>query len=1107
MDNRVELCCHTKMSKMKGINFAEEYINEAIKRGYKQLAITDINSTQSFFEVERYLKSFNDNKDFKIIYGSELRFKNSKDSEKIFTIYIYVKEQKGLKNLYELISKAYRHVVDGIPVIYKNDLIKYRDGLLYASIGRRSEVYKSIDNANINSIFNFYDFIGIEPNESNKFTNIKINELCNKLDKILIGTSECNFINKDDYESNDILNFYRINEITKVGHNSYFQNTNELVNNFNYIENAKEIVINNTNKIANMIDNIEIKKENKFYPKVENSKQIIREKCYDKAYELYGNNLPVDVKERLDLELNSIIENNFQNIYLISSELVKKSNELGYEVGHRGSVGNSFVAYLLGIVNYNPIEYNLPFEFFAGKNYDKEPDIDLNVAKEVRKEIISYLQKKFGKDKIILAGTINTLSEKTAGDIYDNFVKQNNIKDISDKYQIIKKLAGIEVTTGKHPGGIFIIPEDMDITDFCPTELDDKGFIKTHIDYHKLDNLYKFDILEHDTPTILHELEKETNTKSSNIDLKDKEVLKMFLHANDSSYPISINGIPDFETNFVKSVIEITKPHNINDLACVSALSHGSGTWIYNASDLISDEDKKVNEVISNRADIYNYLLKNGIEKNTAFDITEFIWKGKAANEINSWEEYKIILKTHNIPEWYIQDAEKIKYIFPKSHAIEYAIKAFKIAWYKVYYPKAFYKVYFKVKSNLNVNDYYCKRQVKTSLNREYDLKESNENNKDFNNDDKIRDLQILLEMFERGILKEREDIKDDYNLINSRAIGDYCRELEYKFNTEELAVLVHRNKRMSIQEKIAKYQDLIDNYPDMEVIERINCKHYDSVKELIKKEIERNKRTYEDILKKDKNSVYTWYEYNKRTGNNGTSYETINHLKNNFIETYKSIEKDIKEYDETISFTIVKKFFNKKEKMIYAHYNVINKKPRLIKIYYKEDGYIEDTFLDIDNIYVYMPTPFKKGDILISSDQPSMKNIGDNGNIFVLEYLSTWRENIKEYLAKGNHDSSDMIGYGYYLYENEAKLVLDDKWDYDSFEYYEGELEGNNRILKAISSYLKGKIGIELLIHAYDFFKIESINKALPDFYTEEGLKLAGFTDIDIQNERNNWK
>ena len=707
MNSRVELCCHTKMSKMKGINSAKEYIDEAIKCGYKQIAITDTDSTQSFFKVENYLKSFVDNKDFKIIYGSELHFKISEDSEKIFTIYIYVKEQKGLKNLYELISKAYRNVINEIPVIHKNDLIKYRDGLLYASIGRESEVYQNIDNSDINSIINFYDFIGIEPNESNKLINIKINELCKKLNKILIGTSECNFINKDNYKCNEVLNFYKKNNDIKIGNNSYFQTTDELINKFNYIENAKEIIINNTNKIANMIGNIKIKKEGNFYPKIENSKEIIRKKCYDKAYELYGKNLSIDVKERLELELNSIIKNNYQNIYLITSEIVQKSNELGYEVGNRGGIGNSFVAYLLGIVNYNPIEYNLPFEIFAGKNYDKEPDIDLNVAKEVKEKIISYLQKKYGKEKIIVVGTIGTFIDITVEKIYNNYLKETGEKANLNKNQIIENLTGIKRISGKHPGGIFIIPEDMDITDFCPTELDDKNFIKTHIDYYELDNLYKFDILEHDTPTILHELEKETNTKSSNIDLTDKKVLEMFLHANDSSYHISINGVPDFDINFLKKEIEVTNPQNINDLACVSALAHGSGTWIDNASNLISNENKKVNEVISNRADIYNYLLKNGIEKNIAFDITEFIWKGKAGNEnnvelIKKWKEYKIILKKHNIPNWYIQDAEKIKYLFPKAHAIGYAINAFKIAWYKVYYPKAFYKVYFKENSNLS---------------------------------------------------------------------------------------------------------------------------------------------------------------------------------------------------------------------------------------------------------------------------------------------------------------------------------------------------------------------------------------------------------------------
>ncbi len=334
----------------------------------------------------------------------------------------------------------------------------------------------------------------------------------------------------------------------------------------------------------------------------------------------------------------------------------------------------------------------------------------------------------------------------------------------------------------------------------------------------------------------------------------------------------------------------------------------------------------------------------------------------------------------------------------------------------------------------------------------------------------------------------------DDYDLINSKAIRNHCRKIKYEFNTEELAVLVYRNNKMDILEKISKYQDLIDNYPDMEVIERINCKHYDSIKVMLKNEIERNKKTYEDFLRKDENSVYTWDEYNRTTKEYSRSYEIINNLKRTYEETYKSVKDYINEFDDTISFIITKKFFGEKERLIRAHYNVIDKTPKLVKIYDKEDD-----FLDIDNIFVYMPTPFKKGDILIS-ENPSRCNYGDNGDIFVLDYLATWRENIKEYLKRGNSDSSDMVGYGYYLYDDKAEFTYDNKWDYDSFEYYEGKIEGNNRILKAISSYLKGKIDFELLIHAYDLFKIESINKAMPDFYTEEGLKKAGFSDADIK-------
>lgn len=339
---------------------------------------------------------------------------------------------------------------------------------------------------------------------------------------------------------------------------------------------------------------------------------------------------------------------------------------------------------------------------------------------------------------------------------------------------------------------------------------------------------------------------------------------------------------------------------------------------------------------------------------------------------------------------------------------------------------------------------------------------------------------------------KEKEEIKDDYNLINSKAISDYCRSIKHEFNTEELAVLVYRNKKMSIEEKIEKYKDLVKNYPDMEVIERINCKHYDSVKTMIKNEISRLEDLYHKFISKSEDCIYTWIEYNKST----LQYDyrsAIENTKRTFEEVYKDVSDYVKEYDDTISFEIIMKNFNNSEDKITGFYMLENKEIKLINLIENKNN-----FLDIDNIFLNIPTPFKKGDILISDSK--CKNYGDFGEIFVLDYLSTWKKDLDELLKKGNYDSSDMIGYGYYLYgEDSTEFVLDHKWDYDSFEYYGGELTGKNRILKDISSFIKGKIGLELFVHAYDIYKIEYKNE-MPNFYTDEGLKLAGMTNEDIE-------
>ena len=335
----------------------------------------------------------------------------------------------------------------------------------------------------------------------------------------------------------------------------------------------------------------------------------------------------------------------------------------------------------------------------------------------------------------------------------------------------------------------------------------------------------------------------------------------------------------------------------------------------------------------------------------------------------------------------------------------------------------------------------------------------------------------------------KKEKIYDEYDLINSKVISEYCRSIKHKFNTEELAVLVYRNKRMTIEEKIKKYTDLINNYPDMEVIERINCKHYDNAKIMIKEEIQRLNNVYKELTQDDSDSICVWTEYDKSTLRYSYSND-IMHTSRTYKETFEDIQNYIKENDDTLSFKITKKYFNK-NKEIYARYIVENKKIKLINIENSTD------IPDIDQIFLNIPTPFKKGDILVSKSR-SMFNYGDYSDIFVLEYLCTWRDGLEELLTKGNYDSSDMIGYGYYLYgENSTELVLDSKWDYDSFEYYDKDLQGNERILKGISSLIKNEIGIDTFLQAYEYIK--SDNNNLLNMFTEEGLQLAGLTAKDI--------
>lgn len=1127
---RVEIGCYTKMSEMLGISSVKEYIDEAINRNWCAIGITDLDSTQSFIEAQEYIEK-NQIKNLKLIYGVKTRFidDNSKDENEINEIIILVKEQKGLKNLYTLLSNE--------NIIFRSQLDKYREGLLYGTYGINGEVYKKIYDKNeseeLNKIVKYYDFIQIEPvynakkkvrgdyitkirniDETSKIQEInkKIIELGNNNNILVIASSNPLFIKKEDSICNEILNHSKGIIDCECNNERYLHTTEELLEKFNYLdkEMAIKIVTDNTHRIVEMCEEVKpinIEKLKKDYPKIENSKNIIKDECYKKAHDIYGKELQKNISDRLELELSSIIENEFETIYLMASDAVKKSNELGYLVGYRGSIGNSFVAFLLGITECNPIDYNLPFEIFAGKNFDSEPDIDLNFSNEIVNEIHEYISEKYGKSNVIHCGTIGAIAEKTAKQMIEKYSEDLNYEiEEKKKHELVDKLIGIKRCTGVHPGGIFILPEGRDIKEFTPVEsykVNDKSIIKTHMDYHSIwqSGLYKFDILSHDTLTILHRLKEITQINPKDIDLNDKETLSIFVNAGNEKYEISTRGIPEFGTKFVINMLKESKPKNFNDLICIDGLAHGSGTWTWNAEWLIKNKCISINKVISNRADIMNFLISNGIKRETAFEIEEFVRKGKAHRKcskesrkeiLEQWNEYKEIMKKNNIPEWYIESCENIQYLFPKAHAIGYTINAFRIAWYKVHYPKAFYKVYFEIKGNIDINKYNCKKQVERKIKQLENLDESEEISK-YN--EEIYELKLLLEMYNRGI---KEDIKreaDDYDLINSRAIGDYCRQIEHKFNIEELAVLVYRNKRMDIDEKIVKYKDLIDNYPDMEVIKRINCNHYDNVKDMIKNEIERLNVLKNKLVKKEEGVIYSYDQYYTSIRKWDRSCNYLENLRTTFEDIDKEIAEYIEEYNDTLKYNVSKRYLNSDEPTITAEYQVINNKRILTNIYDSKNN-----FLDIDNIFVNIPTPFKKGDLLVSWDDiPYREGLCiNNKDVFVLDYLCTWRKGLNEYLAEGNYDSSDMVGYGYYMYDDSDEFICDDKWNYDNFEYYEGELKGIYRTLKAISSLMKNKIELELFVQAYEKFKIEN-RISLIDWYTEDALKLAGCSESDI--------
>ncbi|HEX3030546.1 MAG TPA: DNA polymerase III subunit alpha, partial [Clostridia bacterium] len=577
----------------------------------------------------------------------------------------------------------------------------------------------------------------------------------------------------------------------------------EMLEEFSYLgeEKAYEVVVANTNKIADMCEPISPISPEKCAPHIEGCEQTIKDIAFGKAHELYGDPLPEIVQQRLDRELDSIIKNGFSVMYIIAQKLVWKSNEDGYLVGSRGSVGSSVVAYMTGITEVNALPphyvcpsckysdftdygYNngfdlpdkqcpvcgerlakdgidIPFETFLGFNGDKEPDIDLNFSGEYQARAHKYTEVIFGKGTTFKAGTVGTIADKTAFGYVKKYYEEKDMHvNKAEIIRISKGCTGIKRTTGQHPGGIIVVPKGHEIFEFCPVQHpaddSDSDIITTHFDYHSIDqNLLKLDILGHDDPTMIRMLQDITGVDPKAIPMDDKETMSLFSSTEALGVtPQQINskvgtfGVPEFGTKFVRGMLLDTMPKQFADLICISGLSHGTDVWLGNAKDLIDAGTVTLSEAVCTRDDIMVYLMKKGLPPNAAFKIMETVRKGKALKE-PKWPEYEALMREHGVPEWYIDSCKKIKYMFPKAHAAAYIMMAFRIAWFKVHIPLAYYAAYFTIRAKAFDAEFMIngKEVVKEKM-KEIEMQGNQAANKD---KDMYDDLELVLEMYERG--------------------------------------------------------------------------------------------------------------------------------------------------------------------------------------------------------------------------------------------------------------------------------------------------------------------------------------------------------------------
>ena len=722
------------------------------------------------------------------------------------------------------------YLSSGKPTIPRSLLEQYREDLLIGSGNSENEVFEELLNSKedkVEGIIDFYDYIEIQPKNhyhsfirSERITDeAELEELLKKLidiakkkDKIVVATGDCYYLDEYQHVYRQIL---RLTVKSNPGARDIkpmatFLTTEEMLNEFSFLDEKlrEEIVIDNTHKISDLIELVVPLKNKLYTPNIEGAADEVRDLSYSMAHKIYGDKLPEIVEKRLEKELASIIGNGFSVVYLISHKLVKKSLDDGYLVGSRGSVGSSLVATMMEITEVNPLaphyvcpkckhsefflnaEYasgfdlpnkncphcdvkmikdgqDIPFETFLGFNGDKVPDIDLNFSGEYQATAHNFTKEIFGEDYVYRAGTISTVAEKTAYSFTRDYYEKNEIEKRSiDIERIASGCEGSKRTTGQHPGGILVVPNDMDIFDFTPYQYpaDDEtsSWRTTHFDFHSIhDNILKFDILGHDDPTMIRKLQDLSGIEPKTIDVSDPEVMGIFstvealgVTREQVDAASGTFGIPEFGTNFVIQMLDDTKPTTYSELVQISGLSHGTDVWLGNAQELIKNGTCELKDVIGCRDDIMVYLIHAGLEEGLSFKIMESVRKGKGLTE-----DFEKAMRDNDVPEWYIDSCKKIKYMFPKAHACAYVLMALRIAWFKVHHPLTYYCAYYSVRAS-DFDIITVVKGEKSLKAKIQEIKTKDKNEVTAKDKDALVSYEIANEMLERGFAFSKVDLE-----------------------------------------------------------------------------------------------------------------------------------------------------------------------------------------------------------------------------------------------------------------------------------------------------------------------------------------------------------